>query len=133
MLTSSARITSHFSRQSVAIETTPTMTASNASDCKSGSALDRPNQPGQVASSIFPQIDRSLTGNMSLIRLLHALSTGAATFGLNPTLPPVRVMPKSPAEAFTEDALKLKGDFEIARIKIAEEVDSRGRGVAAET
>lgn len=71
---------------------------------------------------------------MSFLRLFHALSTGAATFGLNPTLPPVRdLVPKTPAEALADDATKLKGDFDRALMKLATEVDSRGQSIEAKT
>ena len=71
---------------------------------------------------------------MSFLRLFHALSTGAATFGLNPAVPPVQdLVPKTPAEALAEDAKKLKGDFDRALTKVAEEVDSRGQSIEAKT
>jgi hypothetical protein len=71
---------------------------------------------------------------MPLIRLLHALTTGAATFGLNPSLPPVALQPKAPREAFSEDAQKLRGDFDRAFVKLQEEVQtSSGQSITAKT
>ena len=74
---------------------------------------------------------------MSLLRLVHALSTGAATFGLNPSLPAnqTNVMPprRSPTEALAADAVKLRADFQIAFGKLAEEAESSGQSVQTET
>lgn len=66
---------------------------------------------------------------MSLFRLLHALSTGAATFGLSQSLPKVLIVPKTSEEAFAEDAKKLCGDFDRAYEKLSDEVQYRGASV----
>ena len=66
---------------------------------------------------------------MPLINLLHALVTGAATFGINPVLPPVPITPKSAGEAFAEDASKLKGDFDTALENLKSEVQSGGQSI----
>jgi hypothetical protein len=70
---------------------------------------------------------------MSLYRLLQALSTGAATFGLSPTLPPVEsVSPqKTPAEAFAEDGMKLRLDFDRAFVKMTGQIEARGQSIEA--
>ncbi len=70
---------------------------------------------------------------MALLRLIHALATGAATFGLQPTIAPLSVVPKTASEAFAEDALKLKGDFDRAAVKLGEEFESGGQSIAAKT
>jgi len=68
---------------------------------------------------------------MSLIRLLHAFATGAASFSLNPALPPApdaaSFMAQSPKDAFARDSLKLAGDFQNALNKVATEVESSGK------
>ena len=72
---------------------------------------------------------------MSLIRLLHALATGAATFVLNPTVPAAKTMPlrKSANEALAGDAIKLKCDFQTAFGQLTAEAEARGQSVQAET
>jgi hypothetical protein len=66
---------------------------------------------------------------MSFIRLLHALSTGAATFSLSQVLPKVPIAPKTIQESFEEDGRKLHGDFRSAYQKLTVEVDQRGASV----
>jgi len=74
---------------------------------------------------------------MPLIRLIQALSTGAASFGLNPILPPLpakaAAFNKTPSEAFAGDALKLAGDFKYALTEVANEVDAGGKSVSVKT
>jgi hypothetical protein len=73
---------------------------------------------------------------MSLSRLLHAISTGVATFGLSPSLPAapasVASLRKTASEALAGDAIKLKCDFQAAYGTLAVEVESSGQSLKAE-
>lgn len=87
--------------------------------------------------TIFDARFRKTSDNMPLIRLLHAFATGAATFSLNPMLPHVPPEAssslKTSNEAFTEDAIKLSGDFSRALLTVKAEAESHGQSVSAKT
>ncbi|MCW5549169.1 MAG: hypothetical protein KIT44_09415 [Opitutaceae bacterium] len=72
---------------------------------------------------------------MPLYRLLHALATGAATFTLLPTVPVVNtpVRPKSAADALAGDAVKLKGDFNVALDKLQLQLGAPDGGKSIQT
>lgn len=105
--------------------------------CDEETLLDRGSAPMQGAHPASSSTDVANQEPVSFVRLFQALTAGAATFGLNPSVAPVPPelgsLQKTPSEALAEDALKLRADYERALERLGKEAEARGQGIETKT